>query len=358
LTKRRARGEGSIFKEKSGYWCAKLTVSKGEVRKKRSKSQRVVREWLQEQRQSLKTNLPPKDEKTPYGFFLDQFVDTVVVHTLAPSTIRSYKYLIRDHIKPELGHYKLAELRPDLIQNLYRRKLDAGLSKRTVQYIHAVIRRSLNHAVKLRLLYINPASGVTAPSPKKNPPQTLLVDQAKLFLESVKDHLYYPIYLLAITTGMRKGEILGLQWEDVDLEKKIISVRHSLIDVQGQVHLGQPKSASSKRTLSLSDNVCMALRDIEGTSGFVFTTATGNPISQRNLTRHFHAALQRVGLPRTSFHTLRHTAATILLQANIHPKVVQEMLGHSTITLTLDTYSHVIPGHHDEAAAEMEQLFG
>lgn len=358
MATRRAKGEGSIFKETTGFWCAKIILPDGTEKRKRSKSQKIVREWLQEQRQAIQTNLLPRDETTRFGEYLNRFVGTVVVNTLAPSTIRSYRYLIRDHIKPELGQLRLAELSPQHLQNLYSSKLDSGLSKRTVQYIHAIIRRSLNQAVRWGLIFRNPTDAVSPPRPKRIPPKTLSADQAKLFLESVKDHPYYAMYLLAITTGMRKGEILGLQWEDVDIEGKSISVRHALIDVQGAIHLGQPKSDTAKRTIALPATVCLALKKIEESRGYVFKTANENPISQRNLTRHFHKALEKAGLPRTSFHTLRHTAASILLQANVHPKIVQEMLGHSTITLTLDTYSHVIPGHHEEAAEEMEKIFG
>lgn len=358
MAKRRAKGEGSIFKEQSGFWRAHITLPDGSRKYKRSKRQSVVREWLQEQRQAIQTNLPLKDDRILFGDYLDHFVKSVVVHTLAPSTVRSYKYLIRDHIKPELGHVRLINLIPDHLQTLYALKLDSGLSERTVQYIHAIIRRSLNQAVRGGLLYRNPTDAVSPPRPKREPPHTLSVEDAKLFLESVEDHPYYPIYLLAITTGMRKGELLGLHWEDIDLDRSTISIRRTLVDIQGKVHLGQPKSDSARRTISLPDNVCNVLKEIEEDEGYVFKTATGNPISQRNLTRHFHKALEVVGLTRIPFHSLRHTAATILLQANVHPRLVQEMLGHSTIVLTLDTYSHVVPGHHDEAANEMEKLFG
>lgn len=357
MAKRRAKGEGSIIKEKSGYWRAHITLPDGTRRYKRSLKQSTVREWLQDQRQAIQTNLLLQDERITLGDYLDHFVNNVAAHTLAPSTLRSYKYLIRDHIKPEIGHIKLSKLRPDHIQTLYSLKLESGLSKRTVQYIHAIIRRSLNQAVKWGLLYRNPTNAVTPPRPKRKPPQTLSVEDAKLFLKIIEAHPFYPIYLLAITTGMRKGELLGLHWEDVNLDRQTISIRHTLVDIQGKVHLGQPKSDTAKRTISLPDNVCVTLKDIQLDSGYVFKTSNDTPISQRNLTRHFHTSLKKVGLPLTSFHTLRHTAATILLQANVHPKVVQEMLGHSSITLTLDTYSHVIPGHHDEAAKEMDRIF-
>jgi integrase len=242
VAKRRARGEGSIFKEKSGFWCAKIVLPNGIEKRKRSKSQKEVREWLQVQRQAIQTNLTISNDKALFGDYLDYFMETVAVHSLAPSTIRSYGYLIRDHIKPDLGQIRLVDLRPDHLQSLYSRKLDSGLSRRTVQYIHAVIRRSLNQAVKWEMLYRNPTDAVSPPRPLRKPPQTLTVEQVKVFLESVEGHPYYPIYLLAVTTGMRKGELLGLHWEDVDLDRKSISIRHTLIEIQGKVHLGQPKS--------------------------------------------------------------------------------------------------------------------
>ncbi len=159
-----------------------------------------------EQRKTIQNNLLIDDERLTLGDYLDRFMNEVAVHSLAPSTIRSYNYLIRDHINPEIGYIKLVKLRPDHLQALYSKKLNAGLSKRTVQYIHSIIRRSLNQAVKWGLIYRNPTDAVTPPRPKKEPPRILSADQAKRFLESVEDHPWYPIYLLAITTGMRKGE--------------------------------------------------------------------------------------------------------------------------------------------------------
>jgi integrase len=358
VVKRRAKGEGSIFKEKSGYWRAVITFPDGSRKYKRAKRQSVVREWLQEQRQSIQRNVLLKDDKVLFGDYLDHLIDAFTP-TLAPSTVESYQRLIRIHIKPELGHMRLVKLRPDHLQALYSRKLDAGLSNRTVQYIHAVIRRSLSQAAKWGLLHHNPTNAVVAPVAKREPPPTLSAEQAKLFLESVEGHRYYPVYFLAITTGLRKGELLGLQVEDVDLKRNKLQVKHTQVDIQGKTHLGQPKSAAAKRTITLADNACEAIKEhCSKGEGYVFTSSAGTPLSQRNLSRHFHRTLEKLGLPNMPFHALRHTAATLLLQANVHPRLVQEMLGHSTIVLTLDTYSHVIPGHHDEAADEMERIFG
>jgi len=359
MAKRRARGEGSIFKEAStDYWRAYVTLPDGSRKYKRSKSQQVVKDWLLQQRQAMRDSLLLSDERLTIGDYLDRFMSDVAAHTLAPSTIRSYSYLIRDHIVPEIGRIRLANLRPDHLQSLYSKKLKAGLSRRTVQYIHAIIRRSLNEAVRWGLIHRNPTDAVTPPRPKKAPPQTLSIEQAKLYLKSVEEHHYFPIYMLAIMNGMRKGELLGLHWEDVDLDDETISIKHALITIQGKSHIGEPKSSTAKRTIAIPEVICTALREYDSDKeGLVFKTPSGKPISQRNLTRHFHKSLESIGCEKMPFHNLRHTAATILLQAKVHPKIVQEMLGHSTITLTLDTYSHVIPGIQKEAADSMDRLF-
>ena len=153
---------------------------------------------------------------------------------------------IETHIIPEIGSLRLAELRPDHLQSLYSRKLEAGLSKRTVQYIHAVIRRALNQAVKWNLIYRNPTDAVTPPTPEKKPPEVLTEDQAKLFLETVSGHRWYPIYVLAITTGMREGELLGLHWEDIDYTNKVINVSHSVNYIYGKSVITQPKTRRSQ----------------------------------------------------------------------------------------------------------------
>jgi integrase len=214
----------------------------------------------------------------------------------------------------------------------------------------------------LELLYRTPTDAVSPPRPKREPPQTLSAEQANAFIKSVEDHPYYLIYLLAITRGMRKGAFLGLQWEDVDLERGKLRIKNTLIDIQGKMHIGQPKSDTAKRTITLSSIVRDALEEhqvrMEKTDGLVFTSSTGTFLSQRNVTRHFHTSLSKLGMEKLPFHSLRHTAATLLLQANVHPRLVQEMLGHSSIVLTLDTYSHVIPDHHEEAAEEIDKLFG
>lgn len=362
MSKRRANNEGSTFKESStGYWCAEMTLPNGKRKRKRSKKQQVVKEWLLEQRTDLRNGFLLPDDNIRFGDYLDRFLKDVAAPTLKPKTADSYRWLIERHIKPNLGHIVLTKLRPDHLQSLYSQKLEEGLSKRTVQHMHAVIRRSLNLAMKWDLIFRNPASLVTAPTPDKKPPKTLSKSQAKTFLESVKEHRWYPIYVLAITTGMRQGEILGLRWEDVDLESGKLSVNRTVQNLRGQIIEGTPKTAGSRRTIALPGYTLDTLREHNRArgekEGLLFSTSSGRAVSPRNVLRHFHRALEKAELPKIRFHDMRHTAATLLLQENVHPKIVQEMLGHSTISLTPDTYSHILPNIQQEAAEKMDKLF-
>ena len=356
MAKRRAKGEGSIFKEQTGYWCAEITLPSGKRKRKRSKQQQVVKNWLLDQRKTIRTGFLLPDEKILFGDFLDHFIVNVATPTLKSKTVESYRWLSDSHIKPNLGHIPIDKLRPDHLQSLYSKKLNEGLSKRTVQHMHAVIRRSLNQALKWELILRNPAGLVTAPTPDKKAYKTLTAEEARIFLKSTVDHRWHPIYVLAITTGMRMGEILGLYWEDIDFKRGTLSVKRTIQMLRGRTIMGEPKTASSKRNIALSNYALNTLKPLKG-EGFVFKTANDTPVSPRNLARDFHKALKKAGLPHMRFHDLRHTAATLLLKENVHPKVVQEMLGHSSIMLTLDTYSHILPDMQQQATEKMDKLF-
>ena len=356
MGKRRAKGEGTIFKEKTGLWVAEITLPGGKRKRKRSKHQKVVKEWLLAQREALRQGLIVENDGITLTQLLDKFLEMVSLN-LQPKTVDSYKYIVESHIKPEIGHIKLLQLHPEQLQSLYNKKLDEGLSKRTVQYIHSVTRRALNLALKWGYIYRNPTDLVSPPTPKKKAPITLSEGEIVKFLESVKYHRWYPIYVLAVGTGMREGEILGLRWEDVDLENGVISVTNTVYTIRGKTYIGEPKSENSRRTIALPEYALDVLNTLESGSGLIFTTSSGKPVSQRNLLRHFQQNLKKAGLPKVTFHSLRHFHASYLLKSNVHPKIVQERLGHSTIGLTMDTYSHVIPDIQKEAAEKSNGIF-
>jgi integrase len=361
MAKRRTKGEGSLFySDPEECWVAEISLPDGKRQRKRSKKQQIVKDWLLEQRKAVQENRVLPSQQINFSDFLDRFLSDVASHTLQPKTLSNYEYLIEKHIRPDLGKFKLAQIRPDHLQSLYSKKLDSGLSAKTVKHIHALIRRVLNQALKWDLIYRNPAVAVTSPMVTKHPLETLTEEQAKRLLEVAQDHRWYPIYVLALTTGMRQGELLGLRWEDVNFENKTISVCQTVQSIHGRVRIGQPKTASSRRTIALSSFGLSVLKDYKretNREGLIFTTSKGTPISPRNLLRHFYKVREKAQLPDIRFHDLRHTAATFLLKENVHPKIVQEMLGHSSIILTLDTYSHIIPDIQKEAANKMDSIF-
>lgn len=362
MAKRRSNGEGTLFFSKSEErWIAEISLPNGKRKRKRAKSQKKAQRWLLEMRKQVQDGFISKDENITVGEFLERFLEEAVFHSVKYSTYRSYKHWVHGHTIPSIGHLKLTELNPHHLQSMYSSKLQEGLSKRSVQYIHSIIRRALNYAVQWSLIVRNPTDAVTPPKPQKKEPKTLNSEQAKRFLDSVDTPRWKTIYVIALLLGLRKSEILGLRWQDVDFKNNTISINNIVYEVDGIIYQGTPKTDSSRRTVAMPNLVVETIREYQKFTkeeeGLIFTTSTGRPVSPRNLSRHFYKALERADLPRIRFHDLRHTAATLLLKENVHPKIVQEMLGHSSITLTLDTYSHVIPSMQKEAASKMDEVF-
>lgn len=349
---KRSKGEGTIYQRKDGSWCAQITLPDGKRVTKYGKTQSQVRDWLLGQRKALQDGLLTEGRNITFGQLLARYYNDVAVHTLKPKTLESYEGLIRLHIQPTLGRIKLSALTPVHLQNLYSEKKKQGYSNRTVQYIHAVIRRVLAQGVKWGLTTRNVAEATDAPKNTPKPPEILTEDQIKKLL-SVAEGRMRAILILAVYTGMRQGEILGLHWEDISGSE--INIRHTSQTLHKKgIVISEPKTEKSRRTITVSQTVLDALG--EPGDGLVFQTSTGRPVSARNVGRDYKVLLKRAGLPNVTFHSLRHFHASALLSKNIHPKIVQERLGHSRIDITLDTYSHVIPGMQKEAAEKIDEL--
>jgi integrase len=341
---------------------AQVTLPNSKRKVKYSKQQKVIKDWLLGQRKAIEDGNWVESDKVTLAAFLDRYMADIASHTLRPKTIQSYEYLIRLHIKPEIGNIKLGALRPDHLQNLYSLKLNQGLSNRTVQYIHAVIHKSLHQAMKWGLVNRNVADLADPPKVKRRIPQTLTLEQIKQLLEIVKEDRLYALYALAVGCGLREGELLGLYWEDIDFFSGTIHIQRAVQQLVGKgLIITEPKSDKSKRNIAIpgfASDILWDWREKSGNnSGLVFPTGNNTPISPRNLVRHFKTSLVKAGLPNLPFHSLRHSFASIQLMAGTNPKIVQEALGHSQISLTLDTYSHVIPSLQKEAAEKMNELF-
>jgi len=363
MKKRRSRGEGSIyFLDNKKLWVAKITLPDGKRKVKYAKDQKAVREWLAKAQNELRQGILVKDESITFKKYITDYIENVGKNNLRPKTLEVYNYLINLHINPEIGHIKLVQLRPDHLQSLYAKKVASGLSKRTVQFMHAVIHKALKQALKWGMVNRNVADLVEAPKPKRKSLTVWNSEQVKTFLGSSKDHRFFPIFVLAIYCGLREGEVLGIHRENVDLGNGTIRVLHQAQSLKGGIVITEPKTDSSKRLVTVPKTALRILREhikkLEIETGLIFTTSTGKPISPSNLQKAFRDELEKEGLPKIRFHDLRHTSATLLLEAGVHPKVVQERLGHSHISLTLDTYSHVLPSMQRDAADRIDEAIG
>ena len=282
----------------------------------------------------------------------------------------TYQGHVRLHIKPTLGHIRLAKLMPPLVRAFLNDMLREGFSPRTVQYSHAVLRRALGQAVKDGLVARNVAKLVDPPKVERPEVEPLTPKQARVFLKAMEGDRLEALYSVAVAVGLRRGEALGLRWEDVDLEKGNIRVRASLQRVDKKLRLVELKTKRSRRSVALPSVAVAALRRhriqqmeerlLAGSrwqdTGMVFTSTIGTLLEPRGVLRKFQSALERAGLPRKRFHDLRHTCASLLLVQGVHPRVVMQILGHSQIAVTMDTYSHVVDELRRDAANQMDSL--
>lgn len=315
--------------------------------------------------------------KKKLGAFLTEDWIPGITSTVRPSTAASYASNVQTHIVPRLGHLELRALSPGHLNRVYselsengRKDGRGGLSPKTVRYIHTIIHRALRDAVRWGLLSRNVADLADPPKHSRKEMSIWSAEQLRAFLASVEKQRLHPCYLLASMTGMRRGEILGLRWQDVDLESGRLQVRQTLTSVDYKIVIGRPKTARSNRSIALDPATVQVLRthrkgQLEerlqwGTayedSELVFCRENGTPTHPQSLSQAFERDAKAAGLPLIRFHDLRHSYATVALSAGVHPKVVSERLGHSSIAVTLDTYSHVIPALEEEAATRIAAL--
>jgi len=306
--------------------------------------------------------------------YLDRWLQNAAKGRVRERTFDDYSDLLKRYVRPALGKTRLCDLRPLDIQNLYTDMQERGLSARTVRYAHAVLNSALKQAVKWLMLSQNPAALVELPKLTRREMAALSVDEAARFLAAASEDRFALMFALALSTGMRPEEFLGLQWKDIDLEKGIATVQRALVwrDKKQGWSFTEPKTAKSRRNIPLPASIVRALASHKARQGeqrlkagtkyenhdLVFATRNGAPLMRRNILRsHFRPILEKAGLPASiRLYDLRHTCATLLLAANEHPKVVSERLGHSNITLTLDTYSHVLPSMQQGASEKLERM--
>jgi integrase len=372
--KSRANGDGDVLprKNKAGKITSYRGAYVGPDGKRRyvsGKNKEETRRKLREARAGADQGLVFDAENLTLGEYLDRWLSGSVRGSVKQSTFDRNEIAVRVHIKPALGRIKLKKLAPAHVQSFYQDRLDAGLAPASVNKLHVVLHKALDQAVKWNMIPRNPTEVVSAPRPTPKEMHPLSAEETRKMLEAAHGDKLEALYVLAIHTGMRQGELLGLKWQDVDLENATVSVRRTLTKSGGRLLLGEPKTKKSRRTIQLTEEAVRVLcehldrqvehiqrlGDLYRDEGLIFASEVGTLINPTNLRqRSFGSLLKRVGLPKIRFHDLRHTCATLLLSRNVHPKFVQELLGHANIAITLDTYSHVIPGMGDYAVRAME----
>jgi Site-specific recombinase XerC len=368
---RRSNSEGTVYRRRDGRWAAAVTLDTGRRRCFYGATQRAVQDKLRAASRAIDDGLSVASDRQKVGTFLTQWLAEVAQPTVRPSTYVRYRELLAGHIIPAVGHLPLVKLSPLSLQGLYA-QLGQRLAPRTVGHCHRVLHKALADALRFGLVHRNVCDAVRPPKVARAEMHVLDGDQARALLAAAVGDPLEALYVLALHAGLRSGELLALKWADVDLDAGRLSVNRTVRHMIGLGAVeGEPKSARSRRNVLLTPLAITALRrhrtrqaaqrlratywdDLD----LVFTNEVGRHVQTNNLRlRSFLPLLDRAGVPTIRFHDLRHSCATLLLLAGVHVKVVSEMLGHSNIGLTLDTYSHVLPSMQADAVAKMEALF-
>ena len=377
MSRKRGKGEGSIYRRKDGRWVGQYTVYTTKGPKYRyiyGKTRAAVAEKLAKAIAARGSGFAFDTGNLTIGDYLDRWLADSLKGTVRASTCERHEINVRVHINPTLGNVRLKGLTPAHVRGLHREKLESGLAPATVRKIHSTLHKALSQAVSDGLIPRN-AADVMAPRPAPEEMRPLSEGEARTFLDvaRISGDRFEPLYVLAITAGLRRGELLGLRWDDVDLERGTLRVGRSLGREGGRLKLGETKNRRARRQVNLTLRTVNALkahrkRQLEERMrfaesyedrGLVFSTSVGTPVDPENpVKRSFKPLLKKAGLPEIRFHDLRHTCATLLLGRSVHPKIVQELLGHAAIAMTMDTYSHYLPSMGDRAAGAMGDALG
>lgn len=372
------RRRGCICKDKKkckcgAKWSFTIDLGKDEFNQRKQKTisgfktkaeaESACRSLIME----LEKNQYIEPSKMDLEKFLKQWLDTKKTN-IKQTTFNKYNSLIVNHIIPNIGNVKISKLTPMKISSFYN-SLTNKLSLTTISDIHAVLKNALEQAVRWELISKNVAALVDKPKSDKKQIKVWDIDESQKFLKIAKKNNYYIAFLLALITGMRQGEILGLRWKDVDFIEKTISIIQTLSH-DGKSFNNQAKTSTGNRLITIDDSTLAEIKNhrkkmieeqLEAKeyidNGLVIATSKGTPLSPRNLLRTFYKLIDVAEVSKISFHDLRHTHATMLLKQGVNPKIVAERLGHSNVRTTLDTYSHILPNMQKDTATQFAKMF-
>lgn len=379
---RRGKGEGNIRQRDDGRWEGTITVgytARGNPKRVsvygRTREE-AAKKHFQMGAKHGKGLLAAPDRVT-VAQYLESWLESREADGRKPTTMAGYRTAAA-HVTKQLGRVRLQGLTAPQVQNLYTQlrkpvKLEDGTVKpglgNGLHHVHRVLRAALNDAIKLDILTVSPLAKLNAPGVKRTESTVWTDDQALTFLEYAAGHRWFALLWLALSTGMRRGELLGLRWEDIDLERKVLHVKRNLTTLGGKRVILDPKTHRSRRPIHLSLEDLKVLEDhragqdaeqelaeVWQETGWVFCTGIGTTITPGNLSRAFKGIIEAAGVPDIRFHDLRHSSASLAAVAGVEPKVLSERLGHATVGFTMSVYAHSYAKQHNAAADMMGAL--
>ena len=368
MAKRRANGEGSIRKRKDGRWEGRYTAGRDPVTGRAiyknvlGKTQAEVKEKL---KSAIEKNgsLVTITKQYTVGQWLDTWMENYAKLQVRSSSYKTYQGFISNHIKPALGDMPLEKLTAMDLQRLYKHLLESGrvectesrnkpkgLSVKTVRNINQMISSAMNCAVEQRLIPTNPTKGCVLPNLEQKEMKILLPESLDTFFEEARRSGVFELYYIDLATGLRRGELLGLKWTDIDLSKGIIHVRRQILRQNGKVVEAPLKTKNSYRNIAIGTDTIEVLKGMEQKDEYVFPSPYGGPMSPDSVLHVLQRVLKRAGLERIRFHDLRHTFSVLALQNGVDVKTLSAMLGHYSAGFTLDIYAHVTTSMQKQAA--------
>lgn len=379
MTKRNAQGAGSIRERKDGLWEARYTVGRNPATGKQvrrsvyGKTQQEVRKKLTAITSDLDNGVFTEPSKLTFGNWLKIWLDEYCV-SIKPRTKSLYENCIEYRIKPFLGSVKLQKLKPAMIQKFYNDALNGkqdnkkAISPKTVKNLHGIVHKALQQAVEIGYIKLNPAAVCVLPKVQKAKINPMDEQQTKLFIKAIANEPLRRLFLVALFTGMREGEVIGLTWDNIDLKNGTIYITQQLQRHDGEYKLMPPKNSKSRLIVpapyimdilkeeqtAQKENRLKAGPLWENKNGFVFTNAIGGHYSQQYVHKKFKNVVQSIEMPSLRFHDLRHTYAVAAIMAGDDIKTVSENLGHASVAFTLDIYGHVTDEMRQSSAERMQ----
>ncbi len=368
MGERAMNGAGTIRQRSDGRWHGKVMID-GKRHDVYGKTDDEADRKIRRLVANAERGIMPTTGQWTVGKYLEHWLENVIKPNRRVATYRDYRNTVHNHTMPSFGRVKLAKLQPSHLETLYAEMRGKGLAPKTIKNVHGTVHAALGHALRQGLVARNVAELVDPPKTKRQEIHVFTREQAKVLRDALAGSRWEAIVTLAVATGMRQGELLGLQWRDIDLEAGRVYVSRQL---DREKTLSETKTDKGRRVIDLPAFAVEILRAHRARQlehrllagpewedhNLVFSTYKGRPLGHRNVIREYAKLLRRAGLPHVEFHGLRHTAATLMLIQGVPAKVVQEMLGHSQVSVTLDIYSHVTPGMGRDAASKLQELLG